>query len=64
IRNLAAWKMGLPVDETLPSLLQGWRKHFLSDLFDDVINGRVVLRVQNPKSANPVRLVRWDEAKG
>ena len=58
IRNLAAWKMGLPVDETLPSLLQGWRKHFLSDLFDDVINGRVVLRVQNPKSANPVRLVR------
>ena len=64
IRNLAAWKMGLPVDETLPSLLQGWRKDFLSGLFDDVINGRVVLRVQNPKSANPVRLVRWDDAKG
>lgn len=60
IRNLAAWKMGLLEGDEEPLLMQGWRREFLADLFDDVINGRVALRVMNPRAPSPVQLVRLD----
>lgn len=62
IRNLAAWKMGQPVDDQVPRLLQGWRAPLVSDLFDDVLSGRAVLRVADPQAANPVRLENWPKA--
>jgi ribonuclease D len=62
IRNLAAWKMGQPVDDAQPALLSGWRAPLVSELFDDVLSGRAVLRVTDPTSPNPVQLERWPEA--
>jgi ribonuclease D len=59
IRNLAAWQMGQSNEEAAPGLLRGWRRHVLTNLFDDVIHGRLVLRVTDPTSPNPVRLERW-----
>lgn len=60
LRQLAAWKMGLiNRQDEKPFLMRGWRREFLADLIEDVIKGRLALRVHNPKSAAPVQLVRW-----
>ncbi|MEZ6095551.1 MAG: HRDC domain-containing protein [Pirellulaceae bacterium] len=61
IKNLAAWKMGVSDEPSEPEILSGWRGPFVNELFDDVLKGRVVLRVTDPNSANPVRLEKWPE---
>ncbi len=61
IRNLAAWKMGQPVDDTTPSLVTGWRGPLLDELFELVLSGKVALRVVDASSPNPVRLEKWPE---
>jgi ribonuclease D len=59
IRDLAAWKLGLLRSEETPYLLKGWRRQVIGDVMDDIIAGKLALRIADPKSNSPVRLERW-----
>lgn len=61
IRDLAAWKLGLLRSDEAPYLLSGWRRHVLGDVMDEIIAGKLALRIGDPKSSSPLRLERWPE---
>jgi ribonuclease D len=59
VRELAAWKLGFTKKNGKPpKLLTGWRKTFVEEWIDDVLDGKVRLRVGNPKSDQPLVLER------
>ena len=59
VRELAAWKLGLlKHQKTPPKLLTGWRKQFVEEWLDDVLEGKVSIRVGNPQSDQPLILTR------
>lgn len=59
VRELAAWKLGLlKKQDEPPKLLGGWRKQFVEEWIDDVLDGKIGLRVGNPKSDQPLVLER------
>ena len=59
VRELAAWKLGLLKRQNVPpKLLTGWRKQFVEEWLDDVLDGKVSIRVGNPKSDQPLILKR------
>jgi ribonuclease D len=38
-----------------PALMQGWRATVCGELLHEILDGRIAFRVQNPRSANPLR---------
>jgi len=58
LRELAAWHLGMTHGEDQPLLASGWRAEIIGKTLEDIINGRVAIRVNNPKSANPLDLYR------
>ncbi len=59
VRELAAWKLGLlRKSKNKPKLLTGWRKAFVEEWIDDVLAGKVRLRVGNAKSEQPLVIER------
>lgn len=59
VRELAAWKLGfMKKNGKAPKLLSGWRKQFVEEWIDDVLAGKVSLRVGSPKSDQPLVLER------
>ncbi|MEM7784236.1 MAG: HRDC domain-containing protein [Planctomycetota bacterium] len=56
LRNFAAWKLGMVKLDEDPKLSQGWRREVVGQVIDDVLKGKIAIRVQNPKSDNPLRL--------
>jgi ribonuclease D len=43
-----------------PELMQGWRATVCGELLHEILDGRVRFRVQNPKSANPLKYEKLD----
>jgi ribonuclease D len=60
IRNIAAKKLGLLRGGSTEATLQGWRQEVVGRLVDDVVSGKVALRVADPHSEQPLRLESWD----
>ena len=59
VRELAAWKLGFfKKNGKAPKLLTGWRKQFVEEWIDDVLAGKVSMRVGSPKSDQPLILER------
>lgn len=61
VRNIAAAKLGLLRGDSEKPALTGWRAEVVGRLVDDVINGKVAMRVADPHSSQPLRLESWDE---
>lgn len=61
IRNIAAKKLGLLRRGSAESALEGWRQDVVGRLVDDVISGKVALRVADPHSEQPLRLESWQQ---
>lgn len=61
VRDLIAARLGLvpPVDEP-PRLAQGWRAEVVGDLVDDLLAGRLALRVGNPLADEPLVFERFE----
>ncbi len=57
IRELAAWRLGMLSGTQAPALMQGWRREVAGRWVDEMIQGRLALRVMNPKSEHPIGLV-------
>ncbi len=61
VRNIAARKLGLLRGGSDEPTLQGWREQVVGRLIDDVITGKVALRVADPHSNQPLRLESWQQ---
>ena len=51
-------------DDPPPKLAQGWRKEVVGNLIDDLLAGRLAIRIDDPLSAHPLTIDRTDAAKG
>jgi ribonuclease D len=62
--DLVRWELD-GRDGPLPLLMDGWRKEVCGTLLTDILEGRVALRVINPKAEAPLAFMKVDEnAKG
>ncbi|MFZ5828478.1 MAG: ribonuclease D [Planctomycetota bacterium] len=52
VRDWIGWREGALARE--PKLARGWRKEFIGKLFDDLLSGRKVVRVADPRSESPL----------
>ena len=56
IRNMAAWRLGLIKLKTEPSLASGWRAEIVGTLIDRILDGKLAIRVTDPKSDHPLSI--------
>lgn len=63
VRELIAWHVagGASSKQPLPALEQGWRAEFVGRKLDDVLSGKVGIRIQDPTSDFPLAFVRISE---
>ncbi len=59
VRDLVEYRLHPPAAgeaEEIPLLAQGWRAEVVGQTLDDVLTGKIAIRVRNPKSDNPLAL--------
>jgi ribonuclease D len=54
IRELIAYDIRKVKPKTTPRLAQGWRKQFVGHLFDELLSGKVAIRVADPTADAPL----------
>lgn len=60
IRDLAAWHMKMVPQNPKPLLATGWRAHIIGKTIEDIIDGTIAIRVNNPRADDPLNLIRID----
>lgn len=63
VRTMAAWRLGMMELSSDPELAVGWRSEIVGQLIDRVLDGTIAIRVDDPKSENPLRLEYLDSGK-
>ena len=60
IRELLAWSQSAPPREgrTPPRLAEGWRAEFVGNLFQDLLAGKIAVRVAEPNAECPLAFER------
>jgi ribonuclease D len=62
VREFVAYRLGLlEPDATLPALAQGWRAEVIGRVLDDLLAGRLAIRISDPLSEQPLLLERTDQ---
>ena len=56
VRVMAAWKLGIIDLKEKPELASGWRAEMVGQLIEQVLDGTVAIRVDDPKSESPLQL--------
>jgi ribonuclease D len=54
VRELVAWHLGDQQTESAPVLTLGWRAQVVGRLIEDLLEGRVSIRIQDPNSEHPL----------
>ena len=54
VRNLAAWKLGLVKLKQPPELAAGWRAEIVGQVIEQILDGKLVIRVDDPRSEHPL----------
>lgn len=61
VRDLIAYRLGFSDPSDAPPLLaQGWRAQVVGTLIDDLLAGRLALRIANPHSEDPLVFERFE----
>jgi ribonuclease D len=61
VRDLVVYRLnGNPPDQPPPPLTQGWRGEIVGSLLDDLLTGKVSIRISNPKSEMPLEFETRD----
>ena len=60
VRDLIAYRMGYG-DGEIPALAEGWRAEVVGHLIDDLLAGKVSIRIQDPASEEPLTFDRVAE---
>ncbi len=63
LRHLVRWHVFGDQTGDPPRLTQGWRAEVCGDLLTDVLDGRIALRVNDPKAEYPLVFERWSDSK-
>ena len=54
VRELIAYQLGYDHDDDEPPVLaKGWRAQVVGNLIDDLLTGKVSIRITDPKSERP-----------
>jgi len=63
VRDLVAWRLGETngSPKEPPSLARGWRAHVVGHLIDDLLAGRVAIRIRDPHSEQPLAFEPYGE---
>ncbi|MEM7455379.1 MAG: HRDC domain-containing protein [Planctomycetota bacterium] len=56
VRNLAAEKLGMVKLKEPPAMANGWRRELVGQLIEQILSGRIAIRVDDPRSDNPLVL--------
>ena len=54
VRTLAAWKLGMLKLKTTPELASGWRAEIVGQVIEQILDGKLVIRVEDPRSEHPL----------
>jgi ribonuclease D len=60
VRDVAAMRLGMLELKEQPRLLTGWRAEIVGQLIDQVLDGRVAIRVDDPNSDHPLKMDYYD----
>lgn len=60
VRELVAYRLGQLDSQTQPVLTQGWRAKVVGRLIDDLLSGKVSIRIQNPRSEQPLAFEKFE----
>lgn len=58
LRELAAWHLGMIPNSPEPLLASGWRAQIIGKTIEEMIDGKIAIRVKNAKSPDPLDLFR------
>jgi ribonuclease D len=62
VRELVAYRLASQRNgAALPALMQGWRAEVVGQLLDDLLSGKVAIRIQDPLSDHPLSFDRVEE---
>lgn len=61
LRDWIAYRLGWTNTPEVPLLAQGWRAELLGSILDDLLMGRLALRIQDPESELPLEMIRIEE---
>ena len=59
---MAAWRLGMIELKEAPDLASGWRAEIVGQLIDRVLDGTIAIRVDAPKSDQPLQLEYLDKS--
>ena len=54
VRDLIAYRLGFLEEEQAPALADGWRAELVGDLLDDLLAGKIAVRIHDPRSGQPL----------
>ena len=60
VRDVAAMRLGILKLSEKPKLLTGWRAEIVGQLIDQVLDGRIAIRVDDPNSDHPLKMEYLD----
>lgn len=60
LREFVRWSLNGRSEDELPALTQGWRSEVCGQLLSDMLDGKIALRVADPKSDHPL-IFEYDE---
>ena len=58
VRELVAYQLGEPQTREPPVLAQGWRAEVVGHLLDDLLAGKVSIRIRDPRAEQPLAFER------
>ena len=62
VRELIAYRLGYVRQEgEPPALARGWRAEIVGNLIDDLLSGKLAVRIHDPKSEQPLTFERMSE---
>lgn len=56
LRELAAWHLGMSPRSPKPLLATGWRAQIIGKTIEEMIDGKIAIRVKKAKSADPLEI--------
>ena len=63
VRDLVAYRLGFAENNEVPALAQGWRAEVVGQRIDDLLEGKLTVRIVDPTSDQPLRLEPWRPAE-
>lgn len=61
VRDWIAWKLHSKNSDVVPILAQGWRAEVVGASFDELLSGKKLIRINDPRKSSPIEFVSRDD---